>query len=195
MHLDTMLVLIIVDVQHMKPFLQFQLVNCLNINVQRTNRGVVLVHVGKGTSREVLVVWGTEDEHAFYIIGSRHVLIGPGCSRPTEIKSRMGTDECFDSFWMHLLLSPVYILRQFSTQLPSWISKELRLLVYHSPACRHCRDCFSIISHPIQVPSQAETIKMNEDKLFFRVVRAGSFYGIYFPVASCVCRRFAMIQS
>lgn len=150
MHLDAVLFLIIVNVQHMEPFLQFQLVYCLHINIQRADRGAVLIHVGKRAPREILVVGRTEDEHALDIIGTSHILIGPGCSGPTEVESCMGTDQCFDSLGMHLLLSPVNVLRQFGTQLRSYINNHLRLLVYHSPACKHCRDCFSIISHPIQ---------------------------------------------
>ena len=130
------------------------------------------------------MVGRAKDEDAFDVIGPSHVLIGPCCSGSAEVQSCMWADEGLDSLGMHLLLGTVDVLRQLRIELSSYMRKHLRLFVYHSPACRHCLDCFSIILQPIQIHPYSYLHKLYQGSQF------GNIDATFDP-ANSPCRQFA----
>ena len=73
MHLDAMYVFIIIDVQHVESFFQFELVYHFNVDLQWAEGSVVLVQVGESASWKILMVGWSEDEDSFDVIGSSDI--------------------------------------------------------------------------------------------------------------------------
>lgn len=46
MHLDAVLILFIIDIEHEKTLLFFQLINNFSVNLEWTKRSIILIHVG-----------------------------------------------------------------------------------------------------------------------------------------------------
>ena len=72
-HFKTMLILLIINIDHMKALLFLQLVNGLDINTLTLNidrdgshRGVILISIGQSAARKVLVMGRSEKEHPLY---------------------------------------------------------------------------------------------------------------------------------
>ena len=82
MHLDAMFVLIIVDIQHVESFFQFELVYHLHVDLKWAEGSVVLVQVGESASWKIFVVGWSEDEDSFDVIGEKSST-SPTTTNPT----------------------------------------------------------------------------------------------------------------
>lgn len=84
-HLNTVFIFLIIEIQHEESLFLLQLVHDFNVDVKRTKRSVILIHVRQGTTREVFVMRGSEDEYTLYIVGASDVCISPSCCRSAEV--------------------------------------------------------------------------------------------------------------
>lgn len=144
MHLNTMLVLIVINIQHMKTLLLLQLIHTLNIYLNSAQRSTVLIHIRQCTTRKIFMMRRTKNKHSFYVIRTNNILISPRSRRTTVVKASMRTNQSLHPSRPFLLFGTIYILNQLGIQLTRCVNSHLRLSVYHCPAWRHCRDCFSM---------------------------------------------------
>lgn len=94
MHFYAVLIFVVVDVQHEESFFFFELIDCVGVYREWAEGSTVLVHGGQSTSWKVFVVGGAKDEDSFVGMRTSDVLVGPSCSRSTEIVTCMRHDQC-----------------------------------------------------------------------------------------------------
>jgi hypothetical protein len=116
MHLDTVLVFVIVYIQHVEALLGFKLINYLDIDGQRTHWSAILIQISQSTPWKIFVMRGAKYEDSLNFVRASNILIGPSGSRPTEIQSSVGSNQAFYPLFLLVLLalSPVYVLAQLS---------------------------------------------------------------------------------
>ena len=147
MHFNTMFILFIINIQHEKSLLFFELIDCFDVNFKRTKRSHVLISVCKTTSWKVFMMSWTKDKNSFNIVRSCNVLISPCSCRSTIVKTSMRSNKCLYDLRLLIFLCTIYVLSYFCVKVSSCIIDSLRLSVYHYPAWRHCRYCLSMIKY------------------------------------------------
>ena len=162
MHLDTVLILFIINIEHEKALLFLQFIDCLYIDFEWSEGSHILIHIGQTATWKIFVMWGAKNKDSFNVVRSCHILISPGCSWSAEIKTCMRSNQSFNCFGFFIFLGSIDVFSHFGIQLSSWLLYCLRLLVYHSPAWRHWRYLFSIDSHePFIIIQDSRVTKSN----------------------------------
>lgn len=110
MHFDTVFILFIINVYHMKSLLLLQFIYYLFVHLQRTKRSTIFVDISQSTSWEIFMMRGTKNKYPFNIVRSSNILISPSSSRPAKIKSCMRSDKSFYLFVLHCFFGSVYVL-------------------------------------------------------------------------------------
>lgn len=108
-HLNTMFIFLVIDVNHEKSFLFFELFNHIYIYIERTKRSIVFVHIGERTPWKVLVMRRPKDENSLDVVRAGDILISPSRRRSTEVVSGMRSDQSLDLLWFFVLFRPIYV--------------------------------------------------------------------------------------